>query len=143
MVVVSVKVDHDARNSPRLWLRELVRRAERANVVIEAVRERRSASGEGWHRIIYTRTRGPVSASQIVALQLLFGSDPLREAYNFNRARVVDAGLNDSYWRSQEAWDILYKSPYKWRLLRSKLLAAHRERNGDARTVNARDRKKG
>ena len=71
-----IKLDHDPHNSRRLSLRELVRRAERANVTIHAVWQRRSASGRGWHRLIHVEPF-PVTAVGVVALQLLFGSDPL------------------------------------------------------------------
>lgn len=144
-LVLAVKCDHDARYGRRPSVRELVRRAERANVLIMQIQERRSKGGTGFHRLVYVRVPGPVVASwlHVVALQLLFGSDPLREAYNYNRARVVDAGAVPPYWAEQKAWDVLYKSPARWRFVNTQTLAAHRERNGDARTVNARDRKKG
>lgn len=44
---------------------------------------------------------------ETVALQLLFGSDPLREAYCFNRARHVDAGRVSDYWANN--WNVLYR----------------------------------
>lgn len=137
-----IKLDHDAHNSRRLSLRELVRRAERANVVIDRVSERRSASGRGWHRIIEVRP-APQTAAQVVALQLLFGSDPLREAYCYNRARLVDADALPPYWQQQDRWDVLYGSAFPWREVHAKLLAAHRERNGKRAPHTARDIKKG
>jgi hypothetical protein len=48
----------------------------------------------------------PKTAVEVVALQLLFGSDPNREAYNLNRARLVDSGVVSDYWR--ERWNVLY-----------------------------------
>lgn len=142
-VLVTVKLDHDAHNSRRLALAEMVRRAERANLTIEWLHERRSASGRGWHRVVQVWATDQVSASQLVALQLLFGSDPLREAYNFNRALAVDGGRAPDYWQAQDAWDVLYKSPYPWRTVEAKVLAAHRERNGTRAPSTARARKKG
>jgi len=44
---------------------------------------------------------------ETVALQLLCGSDPHREAYNLNRARQVDAGTVSPYWRAR--WNVFYK----------------------------------
>jgi hypothetical protein len=44
---------------------------------------------------------------ETVALQLLCGSDPQREAYNLNRARQVDAGEVSDYWRVR--WNVFYK----------------------------------
>lgn len=44
----------------------------------------------------------------MVALQLLFGSDPLREAYCLNRARRIDHGDVTGYWAKDDNWDVLY-----------------------------------
>lgn len=142
MLLVMVKLDHDAHNSRKLSVAELVRRAERAALVIESVHERRSASGRGWHRVVYVRA-DTLAASQIVGLQLLFGSDPLREAYNWNRARAIDGGEVSDYWKEQNAWDVLYRSRHPWRRVETKMLAAHRERNGNARPTTTRDKRKG
>ena len=137
-----LKLDHDAHNSRRLSLWELVRRAERANVTIQALWQRRSASGRGWHRLVRVEPF-PTTAVGVVALQLLFGSDPLREAYCYNRARRVDARTVPLYWRMLDAWDVLYDSADEWRYIDAKLLAAHRERNGKRAPHTARDIKKG
>jgi len=48
----------------------------------------------------------PMSAIETVALQLVFGSDPRREAYNVNRALQVDAETVSPYWRDR--WNVLY-----------------------------------
>lgn len=126
-----IKLDYDAHNGRRLSLREMVRRAERANLRIVQMWRRRSPGGKGWHAIVIVDP-APVTAMQVVALQLLFGSDPLREAYCYNRARLVDGSGVAPYWQNPDAWDVLYTSQKeKWqRLTDSKVLAAHRERTG-------------
>lgn len=124
-----LKLDHDAHNSRRLSLREIVRRAERANLTVERLWQRRSPGGRGWHRLISV-TPAPATAAEVVALQLLFGSDPLREAYCYNRARMVDRRAVPEYWRLQDSWDVLYTNGAPWRCIDAKLLTAHRERNG-------------
>jgi len=102
-----IKLDHDP-HAPRLSLRELVRRASRANRTLVAVGERRSPSGRGWHRWVVVRP-APRTAVEVVALQLLFGSDPYREAYCLNRAVAVDGKRVSSYW--QRNFNVLYCRP--------------------------------
>jgi hypothetical protein len=101
-----VKLDHDP-HCPRLSLVELQKRAKRANVRLVALAERRSPSGRGWHRWLVVRP-APRTAMQVVALQLLFGSDPYREAYLYNRARLVDGRQVAPYWGQLDAWNVLY-----------------------------------
>lgn len=101
---VYIKLDHDP-YAPRLSLRELQKRARRANVRLVAMGERRSPSGRGWHRWLVVRPQ-PRTAAGVVALQLLFGSDPYREAYNYNRAVQVDGGKVSAYWRRN--FNVLY-----------------------------------
>ena len=48
----------------------------------------------------------PFSPLEIVALQLLFGSDPIRECFNFHRARLVEAGQVSRFWARR--WNNLY-----------------------------------
>lgn len=86
---------------------ELVKRATRANIRLVAMGERRSPSGRGWHRWLVVRP-APRTAAQVVALQLLFGSDPYREAWLYNRARAIDGGKVPRYWRQQDRWDYLF-----------------------------------
>lgn len=138
--VLAIKVDYDAGKARRLSLSELVQRAERARVVIEQIHERRSASGRGWHRIVWVFVPGPVvvSAALVVALQSIFGSDPRREAFNFNRARTIDARVCAPHWRDMESWNVLYESPHPWRVVSAKLLTVHRERAGRAPGAQAR-----
>lgn len=102
-----LKLDHDP-HAPRLSLVELIRRARRANVRVVAMGERRSPSGRGWHRWLIVRP-APRTAVAVVALQLLFGSDPLREAYCYNRAVRVDRGEVSRYFRKH--FNVLYRRP--------------------------------
>lgn len=102
-----LKLDHDS-HAPRLSLLEMVRRAERANVRLVAMGERRSPSGRGWHRWVIVRP-APRTAVAVVALQLLFGSDPLREAYCYNRAVRVDRKQVSRFFRDN--FNVLYRRP--------------------------------
>ncbi len=113
--MIALKLDHDP-HAPRLSLRELMKRAKRANRRIVALAERRSPSGRGWHRWLIVWP-GPRTAVETVALQLLFGSDPYREAYCLQRATQVDQKRVPAYWRRSGSWNVLY-------------VAAHRERRG-------------
>lgn len=102
-----LKLDHDP-HCRRLSLVELVRRARRANIKIVAMGERRSPSGRGWHRWLVVRP-APRTAVAVVALQLLFGSDPYREAYIYNRAVRVDQKQVPEYFRRN--FNVLYRRP--------------------------------
>lgn len=102
-----LKIDVD---SQRLMpVKELAARAVRAGVRIVALGQWRSPSGRGWHLVILTDPP-PSNAVETVAMQLLFGSDPRREAYNLNRARAVDRGAVPAYWR--ERWNVLYAASH-------------------------------
>jgi hypothetical protein len=65
----------------------------------------RSPSGHGWHLEIQT-VPDVASAVEVTALQVICGSDSAREACNLTRARRVDAGTLDPYWRRR--WNVLY-----------------------------------
>lgn len=104
-----LKLDHDP-HAPRLSLRELVKRAKRAHRTIIALGERRSPSGRGWHRWLVVRP-APRTPHEIVALQLLFGSDPYREAYVLNRATQIARGRVPKQWQRADMWNVLYKRP--------------------------------
>lgn len=100
----ALKVDVDTMRRPSCAaLAEMLRKANR---MLLWVVERRSPSGRGWHRWVGVWPR-PQTAVETVALQLLCGSDPHREAYNLNRARAVDAGEVSPYWRAR--WNVFYK----------------------------------
>lgn len=102
-----LRVDVDApRPVPLVELIDRLRRASRRLVWLSQVR---SPGGKGWHLEACVTPR-PRSAMEVVALQLLLGSDPHREAYNVNRARHVDAGHVPPFWRSPAAWNVLYQT---------------------------------
>jgi hypothetical protein len=48
------------------------------------------------------------SPRETVFLQLLFGSDPIREAFNWHRARLIAAGQVARFWA--ERWNTLYST---------------------------------
>lgn len=101
-----IKVDVD-RARGRLSKDELWRRAKIAQLELVGVTDVRSPSGRGWHRYIVVRP-APQTALEVVALQLLFGSDPLREAFNITRARLVDAKQVSAFWRKR--WSTFYET---------------------------------
>lgn len=107
--MIVLKLDHDP-HARRLSLRELVKRAKRAHRTIVALGERRSPGGRGWHRWLVVRP-APRSPLEVVALQLLFGSDPYREAYLINRARRIEDGLVPREWCEPDMWNVFYKRP--------------------------------
>ena len=98
-----LKIDIDS--GKPLPIMTMIQRAARAGFVIHALAQWRSPSGRGWHLLVELEPE-PTTAMETVALQLLFGSDPNREAYNLNRARQVDAGAVDPYWAKR--WNVLY-----------------------------------
>lgn len=100
----ALRVDVDTARG--LGWAELENRLQKAHRLLMWLVERRSPSGRGWHRWIGVWPR-PSSAVETVALQLLCGSDPHREAYNLNRARQVDAGEVSAYWKVR--WNVFYK----------------------------------
>jgi len=103
---VMLKIDVD-RLRGRLSKDELWRRARIAQLELVGVTDVRSPSGRGWHRYIVVRP-APQTALEVVALQLLFGSDPIREAMNFVRARLVDRKEVSAFWRAR--WNTLYET---------------------------------
>jgi hypothetical protein len=111
---VVLKLDIDRwRRDPR-W--KLERLAAIVHLAIVNVHDERSPSGRGWHR---TLTMRPLDAggrwrpTEIVALQLLFGSDVWREAYTLHRARLVEAKQVSPYWRTR--YNVLYATSDKRR----------------------------
>ena len=101
-----IKVDVD-RARGRLSKDELWRRAKIAQLELVGVTDVRSPSGRGWHRYIVVRP-APQTALEVVALQLLFGSDPIREAFNITRARLVDRKEVSAFWRAR--FNTLYET---------------------------------
>lgn len=99
-----IKVDVD---QVRPWtVAKLVGRLARANRRLVALGQSRSPSGNGWHLWIEVDPV-PETNVEVVALQLLLGSDPHREAYNLNRARRVDAGeIRKPF---DKSWNVFYR----------------------------------
>jgi hypothetical protein len=104
-----VKLDIDAGH---LVLRErhMRTRLRRAGFRLVRVTKRRSPSGTGWHLVATVAPR-PDRPETVVALQLLLGSDPLREACNLRRARVLDRMPT---W-ARGAWNQLFVNPRRQR----------------------------
>lgn len=100
-----LKVDVDGRR--KLSRRALLQRARIAQVELVGVTDLRSPSGRGWHRYLVVRP-APQTALETVALQLLFGSDPIREAFNITRARLVDRKQVSAFWRAR--FNTLYET---------------------------------
>lgn len=104
-----LKLDVDNHRT-RLTHGEMVRRLAWAGYRLRWLRETRSPSGRGLH-VVCRVTPLPVTAREVVALQLLLGSDPLREAHNLERARAVDEGKVSRFWCIR--WNVLYGKPHK------------------------------
>lgn len=102
--LVCLKVDHDSLR-PVSVTRLQNRLARAAFTLVWLVREP-SPSGRGWH-VWAGVSPQPRNAVEMVCLQLIFGSDVLREAYNLNRARHVDSGKVPDWWRG--SWNVFYK----------------------------------
>ncbi len=79
-----LKVDWDA-ESARLSRGLMEWRLRRAGYRITKLVQRASPSGTGVHCVLRVHPR-PASPAVVVALQLLLGSDPMREACNLRRA---------------------------------------------------------
>jgi hypothetical protein len=100
-----LKVDWDA-DSEKLTRGLMEWRLRRAGFRIVRLIERKSPSGKGTHLVARVAPR-PESFEIVVALQLLLGSDPMREACNLRRAVRV---------RRMPAWtrkhvNVLYMKP--------------------------------
>lgn len=76
----------------------------RAGYRRETIVRRRSPSSKGWHLVLTVIPR-PESAVEVVALQAILGSDPLREACNLHRANIFPQV--SPFW--QDRWNVLYK----------------------------------
>ncbi len=97
-----LKLDYDT-GMKALTDKQIELRLTRAGYEVLETSRLRSPSGEGWHLIIALNPV-PDSAMEIVALQAILGSDPLREASNVQRARVL-ADV-PKWWRGR--WNVLY-----------------------------------
>ena len=98
-----LKLDIDAgMKRPRLY--DIMRRLHRAGGYrIRYMMEKRSRSGKGWH-IVLKVSPIPKSAAEVVALQVILGSDPDREACNLWRAKMLPKV--SPWWRKR--WNVLY-----------------------------------
>jgi hypothetical protein len=108
----TLKLDIDrARRTPR-W--QLDRLAKIVHLEIVRVVDERSPGGKGWHSWITVRAldeKARWRPTEIVALQLLMGSDVWREAYTLHRARLVEAQAVALYWRDK--WNVFYSTSAK------------------------------
>ena len=99
----TVRCDYDRRRPPALerviWL------LARAGYRLRWWSECRSPSGTGWH-VECAVTPTPRSCLEVVALQLVLGSDVAREACNLTRARQVDTKRVRGWWARR--WNVLY-----------------------------------
>ena len=100
-----LRVDVDGQEG--LTLAEILTRLTRAGHRVIRMAERRSPSGKGKHLWLWLSPK-PKSAVEVVALQLLVGSDPHREAFYLPRARAVDGGKVSKFWKDR--WNVLYRS---------------------------------
>lgn len=101
-MLVKVDVDH----AQPLAMTHLRTRLRHAGYELVLLVQRRSPSGKGWHRWLTVEPK-PESAIETVAVQLLAGSDPVREAYCLRRAKSVDGDENlNPFWRDK--WNVLY-----------------------------------
>ena len=104
--LLPLKLDVD--NGRPLPLGVVMARLRRAGRRVLRLAEERSPGGHGWHVWVWV-SPPPRTAVEVVALQLLLGSDPLREAYYIARARAVDAGQVARYWRVFKRWNVFYR----------------------------------
>lgn len=77
----------------------------RAGYRVAWMMQTRSPGWKGWHLEIQVKPN-PTNPLEVVALQVVCGSDVSREACNINRARMVLAGRVSPWWR--ERWNVLY-----------------------------------
>jgi len=102
MSVLRIDVDrgHRATSIPRLcWL------LRRAGYRPRCLSQVRSPSGKGWHVEVEVSPQ-PRSLAELVALQVILGSDRAREACNLHRARMVEQGKVPAWWAKR--WNVLY-----------------------------------
>ena len=97
-----LKIDLDA-GDPFGTKRMIAHRLARAGYRRTACTYRRSPSRTGWH-IRLTVEPQPQTAIEVVALQAILGSDPLREACNLRRAHTFPKA--SPFWRDR--WNVVY-----------------------------------
>lgn len=102
--LVCLKVDYDHRRPPSVT--RLQNRLSRAAVTLVWLVREPSPSGRGWH-VWAGVSPQPRNATEMVCLQMILGSDILRESYNLNRARHVDSARVPDWWRGR--WNVFYR----------------------------------
>ncbi len=96
-----IKIDIDSKRCPRLP--GLLAKLKRAGYMPRWYSQCKSPSGNGWH-LTFKLAPVPQRAEEVVAIQVMLGSDPFREACNLYRARMLPHV--SSYWRDR--WNVLY-----------------------------------
>jgi hypothetical protein len=96
-----VKIDWDSPVEPDIA--EMERLLARAGYTVDDTAMRKSPGGNGWHIILELKPR-PTSAYEVVALQLLLGSDKNREAVQMHRAKAF---RHVPRWM-RDMWNVLY-----------------------------------
>lgn len=96
-----LKLDIDRKRPPSI--RQMEHRLNRAGYELLAVARRHSPGGKGWHVWVEV-SPSPTHPLEVVALQAILGSDPLREAVTLARALVL--GRTPPY--AREWWNVLY-----------------------------------
>lgn len=94
-----LRIDWDGRARTLPWI---TRRLQRAGYALLVYGLSRSPSGRGWHGWMRVKP-SPRSKAEVIALQLLLGSDPKREARNLYRARQGGPAF------AKDWWNVLYR----------------------------------
>lgn len=98
---------------------ELLARLKLCGIALKTIRFERSTN-RGWHVIMWTEKR--LSKLQTVAVQAILGSDPRREAINYQRAT---SGVCNGFW--QKRFNILFAAK------ESVTLGQHNRNRGESR----------
>jgi hypothetical protein len=97
--LAEIKLDYDRKTVPWKKIAAVLRRAGYRMIVFEWRQTK-----NGWH-VWLTLDPAPRTAMEVIALQAMLGSDPMREACNLRRARKL--------WRTpafaRSWWNVLYR----------------------------------
>lgn len=99
-----LRIDYDSPDDVPSKL-VIKRRLGRAGYQLKKMTRTMSPSGRGVHLRI-TLDRAPMSPFEVVALQAILGSDPVREAYNLVRVRAMMKKGLPAFWCDR--WNVLY-----------------------------------
>lgn len=102
-----LKLDIDA-HMERPKLPHIMHKLWRAGFGVQWMSEKQSPSGTGWH-IEMQLDPEPENTEVVAALQAILGSDPLREACNLYRARMIEEKGDVPEWM-KERWNVLYRT---------------------------------